>query len=338
MEFYKHFKDALTPILREVYEASFHNGLPPKGTPHSFITLIPKDSPGRKNVKNYRPLSLLNTDYKILSKTLTTKLKTVMEFLIYENQQCATPGRETHNHLHNIREIISYCKDKVNILPYSPHTMQVSPNGITRGGTHYKPRPDFLCLRNRNVPRQRTRATTGADSVFPSNRQRTEPLKILQLNVQGGMTLRHAQMCTLLQEKGIHVILAQEVLLGSGKSYSLPGYQMYHCSCMDRKKRCRGIATFIPRGLKASVENIKTPTGTDAQKIALWWDGKRFDLINQTSTRAFCGPWGSSLALAAGRDILAGVPGVHWCRRCTGVSPCALPVCPFPDLSRLSEE
>ena len=118
------------------------------------------------------------------------------------------------------------------------------------------------------------------DSVFPSNRQRTELLKILQLNVQGGMTLHHAQMCKLLQERGINVILAQEVLLGSGKSYSLPGYEMHHCSCMEGKKKCRGIATFIRRGLKARVENIKTPTGTDAQKIALWWDGKRFDLVN----------------------------------------------------------
>ena len=87
-------------------------------------------------------------------------------------------------------------------------------------------------------------------------------------------------MCKLLQERGINVILAQEVLLGSGKSYSLPGYEMHHCSCMEGKKKCRGIATFIRRGLKARVENIKTPTGTDAQKIALWWDGKRFDLVN----------------------------------------------------------
>ncbi|KAK3791106.1 hypothetical protein RRG08_010507 [Elysia crispata] len=94
------------------------------------------------------------------------------------------------------------------------------------------------------------------------------------------MTLRQAQMCKLLQERGIHVILAQEVLLGSGKSYSLPGYEMHHCTCMEGKKKCRGIATFIRRRLKARVENIKAATGTDAQKIALWWDGKRFDLVN----------------------------------------------------------
>ena len=68
--------------------------------------------PGQENVKNYRPMSLLNTDHKILSKVLTAKLKTVMELLIHENQQCATPGGKIHNHLHNTREIISHSKEK----------------------------------------------------------------------------------------------------------------------------------------------------------------------------------------------------------------------------------
>ena len=138
-------------------------------------------------------------------------------------------------------------------------------------------------------PRRRTQTTTGADSVSSSNRQRTEPLKILQLNVQGGSTLRHAQTCKVLHERGIHVILAQEVLLGSGKSYSLPGYQMHHCSYKERNKRCRGIATFIRRGLKASVENVQTPMGTDVQQIALWWGGKRFELTNWYQPPAISG-------------------------------------------------
>ena len=78
----------------------------------------------------------------------------------------------------------------------------------------------------------------------------------------------------------MHVILAQEVLLSNEKSYNLPGYEVYHCNCKAQKKRCRGIATFIRRGLAARVENVATKTGTDAQKIALWWNGKRYDLYN----------------------------------------------------------
>ena len=115
---------------------------------------------------------------------------------------------------------------------------------------------------------------------FFHSSQKTEPLEILQLNVQDGTTLRHDQMCKLLMERGIHVILAQGVLLGSSKSYSLPGYEMYHCKCIGQRKKCRSIATFIQRELKARVEDITAPTGTDAQKIALWWNGKRYDLMN----------------------------------------------------------
>ena len=140
----------------------------------------------------------------------------------------------------------------------------------TRGGTHSKPRTDFLCLRNRNVPRSRTRKTTGADSVSSSNRQRTEPLRILQLNVQGGMTLRHAQMCKLLQERGVHVILAQEVLLGSGKSYSLPGFQMHHCTCKERNKSCRGNETLVNEITRAAKETI--PRGVRKRFTPGWSD------------------------------------------------------------------
>ena len=86
-EFYKHFKKDLIPILKKVYGVSFSNGTLPKGTTHSFITLIPKEIPDKKNVKSYRPTTLLNTDHKISSKVLTAKLKTVMERLVHEHQQ-----------------------------------------------------------------------------------------------------------------------------------------------------------------------------------------------------------------------------------------------------------
>ena len=108
-----------------------------------------------------------------------------------------------------------------------------------RGGSQKKSRTGFIGLRNRNVSPQWTQTTTGKDSVFPPKCQRTEPLKILQLNVQGGVTLRHAQMRKLLLERGIQVILAQEELLGRGKSYPLPGYEMLHFKCIEQRKKSR---------------------------------------------------------------------------------------------------
>ena len=68
----------------------------------SCITLIPKDGQDLTKVKNYRPISLLNSDYKILSKILTSRLKPQMNTLIHRDLQCAIKRRKIHIHLHNI--------------------------------------------------------------------------------------------------------------------------------------------------------------------------------------------------------------------------------------------
>ena len=65
-------------------------------------------------MKNYRPISLLNVDYKIISKaiSLTNKLQPHMSKLIHADQQCSIVGRKIQNHLHFIRDIITYTKEK----------------------------------------------------------------------------------------------------------------------------------------------------------------------------------------------------------------------------------
>ena len=35
-----------------------------------------------------------------------------MNELIYKDQQCAVKGRKIHTHLHNIRDLITYCREK----------------------------------------------------------------------------------------------------------------------------------------------------------------------------------------------------------------------------------
>ena len=79
----------------------------------SYITLIPKNGQDLTNVKNYRPISLLNSDYKILSKILTSRLKPRITMLVHKDQQCAVKERKIHTHLHNIRDLITYCREKL---------------------------------------------------------------------------------------------------------------------------------------------------------------------------------------------------------------------------------
>ena len=111
-EFYKHFFDLLSPLFLKMIEESHRNKQLPPSLNRSYITIIPKDSPDKTQLKNYRPISLLNIDYKIISKTITNKLKPYMSKLIHPDQQCAVQGRKIQNHLHFIRDFITYTQDK----------------------------------------------------------------------------------------------------------------------------------------------------------------------------------------------------------------------------------
>ena len=54
----------------------------------ALIRLIYKNRGERTDLKNWRPISLLTVDYKILSKVITNRMKLIMPLLVGEEQTC----------------------------------------------------------------------------------------------------------------------------------------------------------------------------------------------------------------------------------------------------------
>lgn len=71
----------------------------------SNMVLIPKtDNPTK--VTDYRPISICNVIYKIISKILTLRLKPIISTIIFNNQVAFTLGRHISDQVILMREIL----------------------------------------------------------------------------------------------------------------------------------------------------------------------------------------------------------------------------------------
>ena len=105
VEFYVKFWDRLGPYLCRVLNAYYHAGEMCESMKTSNTRVIFKKG---KNLKNWRPISLLNVNYKICSKVLSLRLSKVLEFIVDPDQPCSVPGRKITSNLHILRDVLDY--------------------------------------------------------------------------------------------------------------------------------------------------------------------------------------------------------------------------------------
>ena len=112
VEFYKFFWEDLKNILFDSYLYSISVGFLSPSQKQAIIKLLEKRDKDKRYICNWRPISLLNVDTKIFSKTAASRLIPVLPTIINADQTAYVQGRFIGESIRQISDILNYCKDE----------------------------------------------------------------------------------------------------------------------------------------------------------------------------------------------------------------------------------
>jgi exonuclease III len=110
VEFYKKFWNQIKNPLSRCFRHIFESGELSIDQKTGIINLIPKADKDLLKIKNWRPISLLNVDYKILTKILATRLKPILPNIIHTDQCGYVLDRLIGENIRIVDDLISYCE------------------------------------------------------------------------------------------------------------------------------------------------------------------------------------------------------------------------------------
>ena len=117
-EFYKVFWNDIADLFFKSLNYANQTGQLSVTQRRGIIKLIPKKDAEPYLIKNWRPISLLNCDYKIAAKAIANRFKQVLPNLIDNDQTGFLKGRFIGENIRLIDSIIKIRPQKISLVFY----------------------------------------------------------------------------------------------------------------------------------------------------------------------------------------------------------------------------
>ncbi|CAI5636845.1 unnamed protein product [Oreochromis niloticus] len=111
-EWYKNFKEELIPMLQSSFNHTLAEGVTPPSWREAIISVIPKEGKDTEYCNNYRPVSVLNVDYKIYTSIIAKRYGAIIRDLINEDQTGFISGRRTQDSIRRTLQIVNSIQTK----------------------------------------------------------------------------------------------------------------------------------------------------------------------------------------------------------------------------------
>ena len=99
-------------LIFKVYSQVFEEKQMFNSAMQGVLNLIPKQNKDTCFLKNLRPITLLNVEYKIIEKVIAMRIQSMLDSIIHPDQAGFMAGRQASTNVRKIMDIIQYCENE----------------------------------------------------------------------------------------------------------------------------------------------------------------------------------------------------------------------------------